>query len=206
MFCISHSETKGNTTQTFLKGYYGAAAAPHIMDFLTTMQESANATKYYMRFSFAGVTAPFLTPSVVLRGGVSLAAAKRGAAGVAMHVQHVTQSSLGMYYIFLKRWQELADYANTSKIPWPIEPTLEGAFETFAQSVNLTTATYGRGVPISEGGPSIDLHALHASLFVPCPAGWTRHQPQPAPCVPIPQSCATSTGPQVREREILVLT
>lgn len=184
--------------QTFLTGYYGVAAAPHIMDFLTTMQQSANATKFYMRFSFAGLTAPFLTPAVVLRGATSLAAAKSAAAGNSLHAQHVTQSSLGIYYVFLERWLELADYANASNISWPIEPTLEEAFQTFAHSVNLTTAKYGHGVPISEGGPPIDLQALHASLFVPCPSGWERHRPQPAPCVPIPQTCAASTSLQRR--------
>eukprot|EP01043_Picozoa_sp_COSAG02_P059147 COSAG02_NODE_7487_length_2990_cov_113.820330_1_plen_303_part_00 len=100
---------------------------------------------------------------------------------------HVLCGSLCSYWVLLHRWEELLAFSRTSSTPWPVEATMEEAFETFALGVSLTEQAYN--APIRVSGAPLDLQALKNSLHMgPCPVGTTRVHPAPAPC-----HCQTKT-------------
>eukprot|EP01052_Picozoa_sp_SAG31_P027177 SAG31_NODE_2521_length_5566_cov_2.201939_4_plen_192_part_00 len=152
------------TISTFLSGYYGQAAAPHILRYLQIMHESAHNHSYHMAFSFGGTTAPFLTPATVLSGAQAFADAT--AVASSRQLDHVQRSGITMYWVILHRWEEMVAFAKTSKTKWPVEDNIEDAFVTFTRGINLTETAYGAPVRQSEGGAPLDLAALADALNI----------------------------------------
>ena len=147
------------------------------------MHVSAQATKFHMPFSFAGVSAAFMTPATVISGAQAFTAAKKVATG--RDLEHVHRSAIAMYWVILHRWPEISVYskANSGSHPWPVEPKIEDAFASFALGVNLTQALYDAPIKMSEGGPALNLDALKVAFqMAPCPAGTKRVDPTPSPC------------------------
>ena len=65
-------------------------------------------------------------------------------------------------------WAELESFARTEKLKWPLEPTLEAAFEVFSSAYNATTAVYGGKVsPSFHEGAAGSLASVRSSLFNP---------------------------------------
>jgi hypothetical protein len=72
-------------------------------------------------------------------------------------------------------------YSTSHAYAWPVEPTMEGAFESFAIGVRLTEHAYSALIRVS--GAALSLDALKTSLNMgPCPQGTYRVDPAPAPC------------------------
>lgn len=44
------------------------------------------------------------------------------------HQDRLDRSKLAVYYVLLLRWSEIMAFAEQEKIPWPIESTLQDAF------------------------------------------------------------------------------
>jgi hypothetical protein len=67
-------------------------------------------------------------------------------------------------------------FAKQHGVAWPLEPTLQAAFDAFAAAFHATGARYGGTLPaFREGAGPGNLTALHAQLFPTCPAGWARY-------------------------------
>ena len=65
---------------SFIDGYYGAKAAPHMREYIDIVHESAKTQSRPVFSVFAdGINAPFLTADVVLRSAAALSAARRAA-------------------------------------------------------------------------------------------------------------------------------
>ena len=157
---------------------------------MTLMHQSAQAHHFHMAFSFGGTSAAYLTPATVLAGAASFSAAKKVASS-GLQLEHVQRTAIASYWVILHRWAEMVAYAKAANVSWPVEPTIEGAFQSFALGVNLTQDCYGAPIKTSEGGPSIDLAALKVAWQMgPCPAGTKRVDPTPSPCHSI--SCPTN--------------
>ena len=165
----------------FVAGYYGPAAAPHVMTYLHTIDAAVTNTSCDLKLGFDGIHAAFLTPEVLLRAAAVWAAARQAAASNPFFSAHVKRSALAVWYVVVHRWAELAQYAKAHRIAWPLEATLEGAFATLVNAVELTNAAYREGAPcVIEGppwsnscgqvmadafSPPLNITALHDELF-----------------------------------------
>ena len=85
-----------------------------------------------------------------------------------LELQRLNRASMAVYYPILMRWAELQGFAMAEALKWPLEPTLEAAFEIFASAYNATTAVYGGNVPpnLHEGAAG-SLASIRSSLFNP---------------------------------------
>jgi hypothetical protein len=171
---------------TFLRGFYGEKAVPHMQEYITTVHVSSMAMKRptYGVF-YDGIIAPFLTADVVLRSATALSAARRVATG--LHAEHVNRSTIAIWYVALWRYQELTDHALAHSIAWPMEPTMEESFESLATAVALAEASYGKKIMLAEPNHELNMTLLHTMLFHECSTGWKRaaRQTQAAPCLPV---------------------
>ena len=48
----------------------------------------------------------------------------------------------------MPRWNELTLFAKHAQVPWPLEPTLQQAFDAFTAAFNATAKRYGGVAPV----------------------------------------------------------
>lgn len=70
----------------------------------------------------------------------------------------IDRAKLGVYYVVLLRWDEISQYAQSHKIPWPWEQTKEAAYNEFARVYHLEGITH-----LSESGH--DITWFHKQVF-----------------------------------------
>lgn len=92
------NQTRNGTAEVlrFLKGYYGPGAAPHVLKYMTLLQQSAKNHSFNMQWAFSGRTASYLTPSTVLAAAESWNLARQTTA-TELHAEHVNRSAITMY-------------------------------------------------------------------------------------------------------------
>ena len=95
----------------FLDDYYGSAAAPFIRQYMEVVTGSLIDSGYFVRYSFDGVHAPFLTPMVLLTSADAFSHARAVAANDSVIRTRVARSSMAVYFVVLSRWQELRAFA-----------------------------------------------------------------------------------------------
>jgi len=149
---------------TFLTAYYGQAA-PFVRLYMDTMHGSIADTSYFMGEGFA-LDAAFLTPIALLTSAGAFVDGRSVVTG--LELERMNRASMAVYYVILMRWAELDSFARTESLKWPLEPTIEAAFEVFASAYNATTAVYGGKVPPSlHEGAAGSLDSIRSSLFNP---------------------------------------
>ena len=152
---------------TFLTAYYGKAA-PVVRLYMDTMHGSIADTSYFMGEGFP-LDAAFLSPIALLTSAGAYVDGRAMVSG--LELERLNRASMAVYYPILMRWAELDSFARTEKLTWPLEATIEAAFEVFAAAFNATTAVYGGKVPpnLHEGAAG-SLASIRSSLFNPAAA------------------------------------
>ena len=176
----------------FLDDYYGTAAAPFIRHYMDTVTGSLIDSGYFVRYSFDGVHAPYLTPMVLLTSADAFVHARVVVANSSVILTRVVRSSMAVYFVVLSRWQELRSFAKAEQIRWPLEPTLREAFAVFSAAFNATKQLYGVAPALSLGvDGDVSMAMLRASLFMDsagCASGSSSPQ--------LPYNITGSGGPQ----------
>ena len=155
----------------FLNGYYGQAA-PYVRLYMDTMHGSISDTEFWMGEGFP-LDAPFLTPVALLTSASAFVHGRSVVSGV--ELERLNRAAMAVYFPILMRWAELQSFAQTESMQWPLEHSLEAAFETFASAYNATTQAYCtdgvhcKAPTIHEGGPGT-LSEIRALLFNPSAA------------------------------------
>ena len=132
------------TIAEFLPAFYGAHGGAAVQEYMEAFHQSAVNTSYYMHENFP-VSAPFLTPSALLRAATALVRAK--IQSQAKYAARLDRVLLGVAYVVLLRWDEVFTYAQSHAIAWPLESTKQAALHQFACIYNATGITH-----LSEGG------------------------------------------------------
>ena len=151
---------------TFLAAYYGKAA-PFVRLYMDTMHGSVADTSYFMREGFA-LDAAFLSPIALLTSAGAFVDGRAVVSG--LELERLNRSSMAVYYVVLMRWAELDSFARTENLKWPLEATIEAAFEVFASAYNTTTTVYAgkhRVPPSLHEGAAGSLASIRSSLFNP---------------------------------------
>ena len=150
----------------FINDYYGSSAAPFVRLYMDTMVGSLADTGYFVRYSFDGVHAPFLTPLALLTSADAWVHARSVTNNTVMR-ERVARSSMAVYFVVLQRWAELRSFAAAERIRWPLEPTMREAFAVFQAAFNATKTLYGvaPAFSLTEGG-DVSMAKLRALLFM----------------------------------------
>jgi hypothetical protein len=119
---------------TFLRAYYGSAAAPLIQAYMSLVHGAIDATECYLTVYFDPI-ARFLTPPVVLASATLFAAAR--AAAVGRYAPRVERAALPTLAVALIRWDELRSFARNTSFPWPLDDSKE---HEWAHFVNVTSS------------------------------------------------------------------
>ena len=139
----------------FVEAYYGPDGAWAIMLYMQMMHGAILSSGYYMPFSFE-VTAPFLTPAVLLEAARVLAEGYARAEG--RYAPRLAKASLPVCYVSMRRWSKLRAFATQHNLTWPLHSTLKAEFAWFAGTFNASGATY-----LDEWGHDLDW--LREQLF-----------------------------------------
>ena len=123
----------------FLRFYYGAAAAPHITEYMAAVAAgvaATNATAQTIPHPWNPCNVshlPYLTPEVLLRGVAAFAKADVAAAEPVLAAR-VARASLAPLLPVLWRWDELRKYSVEHTLPWPFAATssLRDVFQNFS--------------------------------------------------------------------------
>eukprot|EP01044_Picomonas_judraskeda_P017261 COSAG03_NODE_3212_length_2143_cov_0.936399_2_plen_243_part_00 len=160
--------------EEFLEDYYGLAA-PFVRLYMDTLHGAIADSNYYLGIVFDS-TAQFLTPVVVLEAASALRRGQALLSGEA--AMRLGGNSLPIYWVVLQRWLQLRQFAETERMEWPLEPTLEGAFLHFEAAFNFTSQRFGKPPSLGEAGPptanpSVDatLAYIRSQLFTQCLGG-----------------------------------
>ena len=92
---FNQTRNDGAEISCFLNGYYGPGAAPHVLSYMKTLQESAKNHSFNMQWAFPGRTASYLTPSTVIAAAESWNKARQNAA-TQLHTEHINRSAIAM--------------------------------------------------------------------------------------------------------------
>lgn len=101
----------------FVEGYYGAAAAPHILQYLDLMHE---ASKGHNLTCYSASTAPFLHFQPLAAAEALWDKAEKAAAAQPDFLARIRLARLSLRYVWLTRWDDLKKQSAESKIPWPL--------------------------------------------------------------------------------------
>ena len=113
----------------FLTGYYGPAG-PHIRKYIDIVHDAVENTGYFLR-CFTPPTADYLTYDTLARGYAHLVAAEQAVQTNPDLLDRVQAAQMPVLCTFLARWNDFQAAAQTSDIPWPLDPTPQTVFETF---------------------------------------------------------------------------
>jgi len=100
-----------------------------------------------MRENFEPTAAAFMTPDAILTSATAFKDAAAAATAGDERVR-VQSASMAVYWAAMPRWRELTRHAKNAAIPWPLEPTLQGAFDAFTAAFNATAKRYGGVDPV----------------------------------------------------------
>ena len=143
----------------FLSGYYGAAAA-QVKAYMDAMVAGIENASYYMHESF-DVTAPFLSPPLLLQAAHSFANASEAvAAGDVRFIRRVEQAGMPVMYVVLFRWEEVKAFATQAGVGWPYNATKRPQFDEFKRRYVSIGAK-----ELDEAGHTIDW--METALFGP---------------------------------------
>eukprot|EP01047_Picozoa_sp_COSAG01_P031344 COSAG01_NODE_2222_length_8137_cov_49.268972_6_plen_679_part_00 len=144
----------------FLSNYYGAAA-PHILTYMTAMVDSMHAVGMCRATGGDGgegypATAAFLTPSAMLAGARAFADARAAVLDQPAELGRVDRAKMGLYFVVLLRWAEMRAYAQSSGETWPMEATVDQAFQEYSRVANDTASVlrcyFAENYPAAETG------------------------------------------------------
>ena len=160
----------------FVTGYYGSKAAPFLQTYMDAMVAGIDNSSYYMHESF-DITAPFLTPTLLLEAAWSFANASKVADDVRF-LQRVEQAAMPVMYVVLFRWDEVQSFATKAAIAWPYNTTKRPEFDEFKrryQAIGMNK--------LDEGGHDIDW--MEKALFPSASDAWNSKAPTPSRDAPV---------------------
>jgi hypothetical protein len=123
----------------FIDGYYGPAAG-HIRDYLNVTHDAVEASEDWLG-CFEKNTAKFLSLDTLSKGWTHLKAAETAVQDNPELRFRVQVAQLPVMYTFMTRWDEMRKKAQESGADWPMQDTIQGAFEEFmkiARKKNVT--------------------------------------------------------------------
>ena len=129
-----------------LRPFSDGIAAPFVRKYMDTLHGSVADTDYFMTLSFDS-TAPFLTPITVLTAARALRDGQALLSGE--QASRLGGNTLPIYWVVMQRWMQLRQFAEAEEMAWPLEPTLEAAFEHFSIAFNFTKERFGRAPSLS---------------------------------------------------------
>jgi len=123
----------------FVDGYYGPAAE-HIRAYLRLTHDAVDASGDYLG-CYSPPDAKFLTLDT-LRAGCRHLQRAEAAAGDDEELRHrVRVAQLPVLYTFIVRWEALRSEAAAAQIQWPVNDTIQAAFERFMEVVEVEKVT-----------------------------------------------------------------
>ena len=140
----------------FLDHYYSPDVAKYVRVYMKTMEDSVDATGFYMGENF-GVGADFLTAEALVKGGQAFKDAAQVVNGD-VYEKRLGTAKIVIHYVVLQRWEEVWNYAEGAGVEWPLEGTKEEAFDEFERVYNEAGITH-----LTEGGG--DIQWLRAIVF-----------------------------------------
>ena len=128
----------------FLTSYYGAAA-PHIYKYMRAMLDSMHTVGMCRATGGDGgegypASAAFLTPMAVLSGARAFADARTAVLNSPAELGRVDRGKLGLYFVILLRWEEMRSHAEHTGQLWPLEDTVDAAFQEYSRVANDTAS------------------------------------------------------------------
>ncbi len=134
----------------FLDGYYGKAAAKHILAYLRLMSDAAKG--FYMG-CFTPPSAPYLTYPVLVKAENLLQAAEDAAGADADLKWRVRQARLPVWYAWLVRWPQLRRECLSTGGEWPVPTSRKALAERWlATATGPGPAGWSRMTHVNEGG------------------------------------------------------
>ena len=173
--------------EEFVRGYYGGAAAPSVLQYLRLMSNSMlendvlqdiygnrlcsdprapEACEHWIGWAnsiFGNKT--MLDAAALLRTAAAAATETR-------HRQRVEDALMHVQYVVLLRWEGLRSFAQRSKVSWPLSETKQEEFTLFAAAFNRSADLPQKGfkhfIQTDHGGtrlPPCDLQCFHDQVF-----------------------------------------
>ncbi|MBN2136840.1 MAG: DUF4838 domain-containing protein [Sedimentisphaerales bacterium] len=137
----------------FIAGYYGPAA-PHISEYLKVTHDAVEATGDHLG-CFSDHNAKFLSFQTLSEGFARLKAAENAVKDDPELRFRVQVAQLPVIYTLIIRWKEMRDAAEKANADWPIQDSIQQAYDHFveiAEKKNITRLNEWQNgfVPIDE--------------------------------------------------------
>jgi hypothetical protein len=123
----------------FTDGYYGPAA-PHIRNYLNTLHDAVEASGDWLG-CFSEHTAGFLSFETLSKGWSDLKAAEQAVSNDPDLRLRVQAAELPVLYVFVMRWSEMRQRAQTLKADWPMPDSIRSAYDGFMQTAREKKVT-----------------------------------------------------------------
>lgn len=138
----------------FVHGYYGDAAAPHILRYLDHFHA---ASAGYKLTCFSKTDTPFHRFTPLAEAERLWTLAEQGASDDRDHLLRVRLARLPLRYVWLTRWDALRKECQEAGATWPLPESRKTVAEDFAAIARGTpTAPWTRITHLNEGGRSVD--------------------------------------------------
>ena len=103
----------------FLDGYYGPAAAPHLMDYLRLINDGPAKTGEFIGCYHTNVT-PWLSAADAFDARAAMVRAGAAAQGNADFARRIRREALTIDYVFILNWDAYRDFAERTHRTWPL--------------------------------------------------------------------------------------
>jgi hypothetical protein len=138
----------------FVEGYYGTAAAPHILGYLELM---VGASAGYKLGCFSKTDTPFHQFTTLAEAEKLWDQAEKAAAGDANHVLRIRVARLPLRYVWLSRWVELRKECREAAATWPLPESRKEVATAFARLANgPDSPPWARITHLNESGLTVD--------------------------------------------------
>ena len=128
--------------EEFVNGYYGEAAAPHLLAYIKLMRDAVEESGDYLDHR-TPPTAKYLSFETLCKGwrhldaasnairGGHLDAASNAARGELKSGYRIRTERMPIMYVFMMRWEEFRRHAKSTGAQWPMWESVDEAFTEF---------------------------------------------------------------------------
>jgi hypothetical protein len=140
--------------EEFVRGYFGVAAAPYIIEYLSRMHD---ASAGYRLTCFSPTNTRFHHYSVLSTAERLWQQAEEAAASQPEHHLRVIMARRPLWYVWLSRWDALRAECFQMKTRWPLPPTRKEAADHFTVVARgVESAPWTRITLLNESGLTVD--------------------------------------------------
>lgn len=104
----------------FLEGYYGKAAAPHLMDYLNLVNAAPAKAGEFVGCYHENVT-PWMSAEDAFAARAAMVRAEAAATGDADYVRRIRREALSIGYVFIVNWNAYRQHCSRTRGTWPLD-------------------------------------------------------------------------------------